>query len=67
MILKPFRLKLGVAALAAEADDLEARLGPNGAVRHVRARIAHAKRNARPHLYRLHDEIVRRHPAMMSA
>ncbi|HSV02420.1 MAG TPA: hypothetical protein VLI41_04375 [Phenylobacterium sp.] len=60
-------MKLGIAAIAAEADDLEARLGPRGAVRHIRAEIARAGRYARPHLYRLHDEIARRHPAMMSA
>lgn len=67
MHLKLFKSKPGdAAAIAAEADALEARLGPAGAVRHVRARIAEADRLARPHLYRLHDEIVRRHPSMMS-
>lgn len=67
MILNPFKLKLGVFALSDEADDLEARFGPAGAVRHVRDQIAHSDRGARQHLYRLHDEIVRRHPAVAPA
>jgi hypothetical protein len=29
--------------------------------------IAQAKRDARPHLYRLHDEIARRHPTASAA
>lgn len=64
MNLSLFKLKLGDAALCEEADDLEARLGAAGAVRHVREKIAQAGRGGRQHLYRLHDEIVRRHPAM---
>jgi hypothetical protein len=66
MILNPFKLK-AETALMAEADDLEARLGPAEAVRHVREMIAQARRDARPHLYRLHDEIARRHPAVSAA
>ncbi|MDB5418054.1 MAG: hypothetical protein JWP50_1473, partial [Phenylobacterium sp.] len=53
--------------LCDEADDLEARLGPTGAVSHIREQIARADRGARQHLYRLHDEIVRRHPAAAPA
>ncbi|HEX3699794.1 MAG TPA: hypothetical protein VHV27_03880 [Phenylobacterium sp.] len=63
MILNPFKL-MSEAALASEADDLEVRFGPVGAVDHVREQIAAARREARPHLYRLHDEIVRRHRAV---
>jgi len=66
MILNPFKLK-AETALMAEADDLEARLGAAEAVRHVREMIAQAKRDARPHLYRLHDEIARRHPTASAA
>jgi hypothetical protein len=66
MILNPFKLK-AETALMAEADDLEERLGPAEAVRHVREMIAQAKRDARPHLYRLHDEIARRHPTASAA
>lgn len=66
MILNPFKLKAGLA-LSEEADDLEARFGPAGAVRHVRAQIARANRGSRQHLYRLHDEIVRRHPSASPA
>lgn len=62
MNLSLFRHRAG-AQIAAEADDLEARLGPSGAVRHVREQIAQARRDHRQHLYRVHDEIVRRHPA----
>ncbi|MDE2486218.1 MAG: hypothetical protein KGO51_02375 [Alphaproteobacteria bacterium] len=65
-MLNPFKLMTG-AALVEEADDLEARLGPAGAVSHVRDQIAQADRSARQHLYRLHDEIVRRHPALVMA
>lgn len=64
MNLSLFKLKTGEIALADEADDLEARLGPAEAVRHVRDKIVHAPRGTRQRLYRLHDEIVRRHPAM---
>ena len=67
MILNPFKLKLGLSAIAEEADHLEARFGPVGAVRHVREQIARADRGARQHLYRVHDEIVRRHPAASPA
>lgn len=66
MILNPFKLKAGLA-LSEEADNLEARFGPSGAVRHVRDQIARADRGARQHLYRLHDEIVRRHPSASPA
>ncbi|MFC3069659.1 RNA-binding protein [Phenylobacterium soli] len=66
MILNPFKLKAGLA-LSEEADDLEARFGPAGAVRHVRDQIALSRRSARQHLYRLHDEIVRRHPSVSPA
>jgi len=66
MILNPFKLKAGLA-LSEEADDLEARFGSAGAVRHVRDLIAQADRGARQHLYRLHDEIVRRHPVVQPA
>lgn len=64
MNLSLFKLKTGDLALSEEADDLEARYGAAGAVRHVREKIANAGRGTRQHLYRLHDEIVRRHPAM---
>jgi hypothetical protein len=66
MILNPFKLRAGLA-LSEEADDLEARLGAAGAVSHVREKIARADRGARQRLYRLHDEIVRRHPALQPA
>lgn len=66
MILNPFRHRTG-AAISAEADALEARFGAAGAVRHVREQIAHADRDARQHLYRVHDEIVRRHPSAAPA
>jgi hypothetical protein len=66
MILNPFKLKAGLA-LSEEADDLEARFGAAGAVSHVRDKIAGADRGARQHLYRLHDEIVRRRPALQPA
>jgi hypothetical protein len=61
------KLKLGDAAIVSEADELEARYGAVGAVRHVRAQIENAGRSDRQHLYRLHDEIMRRHPAMIPA
>jgi len=66
MNLNPFKQKEGVA-LSDEADALEARFGPAGAVRYVRDRIASSDRGARQRLYRLHDEIVRRHPALQPA
>jgi hypothetical protein len=66
MILNPFKLRAGLA-LSEEADDLEARFGPSGAVSHVREKIIRADRAARQRLYRLHDEIVRRHPALQPA
>ena len=64
MNLSLFKLKPGDLALSEEADDLEARFGAAGAVRHVREQIASTGRGTRQRLYRLHDEIVRRHPAM---
>jgi hypothetical protein len=67
MILKFLKTKAVDMALSEEADELEARLGPVGAVRHVREQIAVADRNARQHLYRLHDEIVRRRPGVSAA
>ncbi|HEV2531904.1 hypothetical protein [Phenylobacterium sp.] len=67
MNLSLFKLKPADFALAEEADDLEARFGPAGAVAHVREQIAGANRGARQHLYRLHDEIVRRYPAAAAA
>lgn len=48
--------------LWSEADALELELGPEGAIRLLRARIIEAEREGRERLYRLHDEIVRRHP-----
>jgi len=66
MILNPFKLRAGLA-LSEEADDLEARLGTAGAVSHVREEISRADRGARQRLYRLHDEIMRRHPALQPA
>jgi hypothetical protein len=48
--------------LWSEADALELELGAEGAIRALRARIIEAERDARERLYRLHDEIVRRHP-----
>ncbi|MDB5474849.1 MAG: hypothetical protein JWP49_360 [Phenylobacterium sp.] len=67
MNLNLFKLKPADFVLAEEADELEARLGPAEAVRHVREQIASANRGARQHLYRLHDEIVRRYPAAVAA
>jgi hypothetical protein len=67
MNLSLFKLKTADFVLCEEADELEARLGPAEAVRHVREQIAAAKRSARQHLYRLHDELVRRHPAAAAA
>jgi hypothetical protein len=46
-----------------EADALELQLGPEGAIRMLRSQIVRASREERERLYRLHDEIVRRHPA----
>jgi len=48
--------------LWAEADALELELGPEGAIRRLRNEITEAERERRQRLYRLHDEIVRRHP-----
>ena len=67
MNLSLFKLKPADLALSQEADELEARFGPVGAVRHVREQIAGSGRGARQHLYRLHDEIVRRHPDTAAA
>ena len=66
MIRNPFK-QMADTALIAEADDLEVRLGPDGAVTYIREQIAAARREARPHLYRLHDEIARRHPHATAA
>jgi len=66
MNLSLFKLKPADLALSQEADDLEAQFGPAGAVAHIREQIANASRGARQHLYRLHDEIVRRHPAALA-
>ena len=62
MNLSLFKLKSEDLVLSREADELEARFGPSGAVDHVRDEIARAGRATRQRLYRLHDEIVRRHP-----
>ena len=67
MNLSLFKLKTADFALSEEADELEARFGPASAVQHVREQIAGASRGARQHLYRLHDEIVRRHPSAAAA
>jgi hypothetical protein len=66
MNLSLFKLKPADLALSQEADELEAQFGPAGAVQHIREQIAGAGRGARQHLYRLHDEIVRRHPAAIA-
>jgi hypothetical protein len=66
MIFNPFRYRTG-AAISAEADVLETRYGAAGAVRRVREQIAQADRDTRQHLYRVHDEIVRRHPSAAPA
>jgi hypothetical protein len=50
-----------LAKLLAEASALEDEHGPARALQLVRDRILQADRNARRHLYRLHDEIARRH------
>jgi hypothetical protein len=47
--------------LEAEAEALEDEHGPAAAILLLRNRIAHADRAARRRLYRLHDEIARRH------
>lgn len=63
MALKLFRRRTpDEADLWAEADALELELGPEGAVRMLRGEITRAERERRARLYRLHDEIVRRHP-----
>ena len=54
--------------LSFEADELEAAYGAT-AVQWVRDQIVRASRTNRTHLYRLHDELVRRRgyePAMLS-
>ena len=48
--------------LWAEADALELEHGAEGAIRLLRTQITEAEWDARQRLYRLHDEIVRRHP-----
>jgi hypothetical protein len=48
--------------LWAKADALELEFGAEGAVRLLRAQIVEAERDTRALLYRIHDEIVRRHP-----
>jgi hypothetical protein len=48
-------------SLHEEATALEDALGLEGALRKVREQIANAHRMQRRHLYRLHDEIARRH------
>jgi hypothetical protein len=50
-----------VQALLAEASALEDELGPEGAVTRIREQISNAGRPQRRRLYRLHDEIARRH------
>lgn len=67
MNLSLLKLKSEDLVLSEEADELEARFGPSGAVRHVRDEIARAGRGARQRLYRLHDEIVRRHSTLTPA
>jgi hypothetical protein len=49
--------------LWAKADALELEFGAEGAIRMLRGQIVEAERDSRAYLYRLHDEIVRRHPA----
>lgn len=51
------------AKLLAEASALEDEFGPEHAIERLRDRIAEADRKDRKRLYRLHDEIVRRHGA----
>jgi hypothetical protein len=48
-------------AIAAEAQALEREHGYPGAVQVLRERIVQADRPGRRRLYRLHDEIARRH------
>ena len=48
-------------AIAAEASALEREHGYSGAVAVLRARIVQADRPGRRRLYKLHDEIARRH------
>jgi hypothetical protein len=47
--------------LRSEADELERSHGWSEAVELIRRRIAEADRDERRRLYRLHDEIARRH------
>jgi len=47
-------------AISAEADSLEMTYGQD-AVEWVRMQIASARRDTRAHLYRVHDELARRH------
>ena len=65
MILKPFLMR--TRDVCAEADELEAQFGAAGAVEFVREQIARADRDARQRLYRIHDEIARRHPSVFAA
>jgi hypothetical protein len=63
MPLRLFRPKtVDPRQLWADADALELELGAEGAVRALREQITRAERERRERLYRLHDEIVRRHP-----
>lgn len=62
MLLPFLRREPDPVDLWAEADTLELEHGAEGAVRLLRARIVSAERETRARLYRLHDEIVRRHP-----
>lgn len=63
MMPSPFRRHspLDERTLRREADDLERSHGWSEAVKMIRSRIAEADREERRRLYRLHDEIVRRH------
>jgi hypothetical protein len=47
--------------IVTEASTLEDELGAEGAIAAIREKIAVADRTTRKHLYRLHDEIARRH------
>ena len=65
MILKPFLMR--TRDVCAEADELEVQFGAAGAIEFVREQIARADRDARQRLYRVHDEIARRHPTAIGA
>jgi hypothetical protein len=52
-----------VSRLEAEASAMEDELGPAAAIQRVRDMIVRAGRPERRRLYRLHDEIARRHQA----